>query len=180
MEKNLVRKEKISWLKTIALSPDLKMEKEAVIYQKLFAGKMWAEAKTVGIVLSMEHELNTRPVIEQGLAAGKAIAVPKVMPERQMKFLYIDGSTKLETSAQGILEPVEAKECRKEDIDLLLVPGVAFSSLGYRIGFGGGYYDRFMEGFKGKTCSMLFREQQNDEWQPGEFDLPVECLITDE
>jgi 5-formyltetrahydrofolate cyclo-ligase len=64
-------------------------------------------------------------------------------------------------------------------LDLLIVPGLAFSKKGYRIGFGGGYYDRFLSAFDGKTVSLVFGEQFNDQWTPDVFDIPIDKIYTD-
>lgn len=180
MEKEALRKQGIQRLKALEQTPEIKQAKEAVIYEKLFASPLWQEASSIGVVLSMGHEFNTQPIIEQAFAEHKRVAVPKVFPERQMKFIKITADTPYATSSMGIREPVTEEECPKNEMDLLLVPGVVFSKKGYRIGFGGGYYDRYLQGFNGKTCSVLFKEQLAAEWEADAFDIPVQHLITDE
>ena len=73
---------------------------------------------------------------------------------------------------QNLVEP--------NDIDLLIVPGIAFDSEGFRMGFGGGYYDRFLQSFKGNTVSLAFQEQIVSNLPKEDHDIPVEKIITDE
>lgn len=82
-------------------------------------------------------------------------------------------------SSFGVEEPLVFEKVVKDEIDLLIVPGLIFSSEGYRIGFGGGYYDRFLKDFQGPTVSLAFGEQIRDDWQPENFDIPVAKIITD-
>lgn len=180
MEKEILRKQGIARLTALEQNPELKQAKEAAIYAKLFASPFWQAAKSIGVVLSMGNELNTQPIIDQAFKENKTVAVPKVFPKRQLKFFEITPDTQYSSGVFGIREPIVEVEFPKTSIDLLLVPGVAFCQTGYRIGFGGGYYDRYLQDFTGTTCSVLFAEQLIENWQPEGFDIPVEHLITDE
>ena len=86
-------------------------------------------------------------------------------------------TTRYEASSFGVEEPISEQEAHH--LDLLIVPGLAFSKNGYRIGFGGGYYDRFLSAFDGKTVSLVFGEQFNDQWTPDVFDIPIDKIYTD-
>ena len=91
----------------------------------------------------------------------------------------MDEKTQYLLSDFGVEEPLVQQQVEKSEINLLIVPGLIFSSQGYRIGFGGGYYDRFLTTFQGQTVSLAFSEQLRDDWQPAEFDIPVKKIITD-
>ena len=82
----------------------------------------------------------------------------------------------------GISEPdtQKAKEIDKNQIDLLLVPGLIFTRDGYRIGFGGGYYDRFLTDFVQPTVSLASTKQLVDDFPVEPFDIPVNYLLTEE
>ncbi len=133
----------------------------------------------IGITLSNESELATQPVIERAWSDHKKIVVPKTLPKRQMAFYELNEHTVLKRSSFGVLEPTDAKLYLPEAIDLLIVPGVVYNRSGYRIGFGGGYYDRYLENFHQSTCSLVFCEQINDQWQPESFDQQIQQLFID-
>ena len=108
--------------------------------------------------------------------------LPRIMPKRQLRFhLYKVGDSLEEV--WGIPQPIEsAPDLDVNELDLLIVPGVAFEPAGYRIGFGGGYYDRVLKFLNTPTVSLIFKEQWNQQriWELNEFDLPVQQVIIDQ
>ncbi|MHC5248262.1 5-formyltetrahydrofolate cyclo-ligase [Enterococcus sp. LJL90] len=179
MDKTTIRKFGIQRLDKLAHQPHNKQAKEARIYQKLFDSGQWRGAKSIGITFSTTAELNTLPIIEAAMKAGKKVALPKTYPKRQLHFIEISEKTEYKLSKFGIKEPLHT-DIFLDEPDLLIVPGVVFKPSGYRIGFGGGFYDRFLMNYKGRTISLVFTEQLFDDWQVEAFDLPVDLLITDE
>ncbi|MDR4196902.1 5-formyltetrahydrofolate cyclo-ligase, partial [Bacillus cereus] len=107
------------------------------------------------------------------------ILVPKTLPERQMCFFKIDPDTRFERTAFGVLEPLSDHSFSPDAIDLLIVPGVVYHQNGYRIGFGGGYYDRYLANYPNQTCSLVFQEQINNQLVPESFDKKVQHLFID-
>lgn len=179
MDKTLLRQKAVEKLKNLANQTDKKQKKEQQITTLLFHSKIWKEAKTVGMVRSQSFEFSTSPIIAKALSQGKKVVVPKTLPERQLSFYEIDENTSYQLSDFGIEEPVNNLIVAKNEIDLLIVPGLIFSNRGYRIGFGKGYYDRFLQDFTGKTCALVFSEQLNNDWQPEKFDQPITRVYTD-
>lgn len=179
MEKEALRKAGLATLTKLSQQPKRKKAKEAVIRQLLFASEAWQSAQTIGLVRSTEQEFDTEPLFRQGFAQGKRLVVPEVLPKRQLVFHEVFADSTYGLSAFGIEEPLVKQPVAKEAIDLLLVPGVVFSPEGYRIGYGGGYYDRFLADFSGATRSLVFKEQISSEWQADAFDVPVQRLLTD-
>lgn len=155
---------------------------EAAMYQSLFSSDEWKKAKIIGVTLSQEHEWSTEPIIQEGWKAGKTIAAPRCLPkEKQLEFYQLDNYDQLERVYFGLREPKRDTKrfVEKNAIDLLLVPGLMFDAKGYRIGYGGGYYDRFIEGFRGKTM-MIASEKQRVEILPvEEYDQRVEYVLTE-
>ena len=98
---------------------------------------------------------------------------------KKLHFYQVEPQTEYQLSSFGVEEPLSQKKIDALDLDLLIVPGLIFSHEGYRIGFGGGYYDRFLADFQGKTVSLVFAEQFDVRWQPDSFDIPVQKIITD-
>lgn len=95
------------------------------------------------IYVSQDNEVDTIRIIRQALADGKVVAVPKVYGDH-MHFHRIHGMNDLKTGAYGILEPADCEMFHPTE-GILIVPGIAFDKKGHRIGYGGGYYDRYMK-----------------------------------
>ncbi|ADK06831.1 TPA: 5-formyltetrahydrofolate cyclo-ligase [Bacillus anthracis] len=148
----------------------------------LYEQKEWAEAKIIGITLSMENEVNTYPIIEKAWEEGKRVVVPKCNKEtRTMSFRQISNFDQLETVYMNLREPIPAltEEVNADEIDLQIVPGVAYTERGERIGYGGGYYDRYLVHYKGKTLSLAYSFQMVEHIPVEPFDKNVEKIITE-
>lgn len=179
MNKKDIRKEKIGALKE--LNGTNKQEAEENIYSNLFRSRYWQQASTIALTMAQGFELNTIPIVEEAWRMKKTIVMPRAKKNRVMDFVVYNENTPMMTSAFGLLEPDPALQpIAKEAIDLVVVPGLAFSKDGYRIGFGGGYYDRFLADFSGIKMALVLKEQQIDFWKPESFDIPMDTLITEE
>lgn len=155
-------------------------QKSFQIAKELFQLKEWKEANTIGLTISNPPEVNTYFLIKQAWLEGKTVAVPKCKPkEKQLDFRIISSFTELENTYIHLLEPnIELTEpLAKKEIDLLIVPGLAFCNKGYRIGFGGGYYDRFLIDYEGNTIALAFQEQLLKEIPTDSYDLKVNRII---
>ena len=131
----------------------------------LFASKEWLEAESIGVIRSLPFEFDTKPILSADFTPGKQIAVPRSV-RKKLHFYQVEPQTEYQLSSFGVEEPLSQKKIDALDLDLLIVPGFDFSHEGYRIGFGGGYYDRFLADFQGKTVSLVFAEQFDVRWQP--------------
>ncbi|MBF0011491.1 5-formyltetrahydrofolate cyclo-ligase [Enterococcus innesii] len=174
MEKPVIREHMIQTLKKMPSKQ--KQQKETVILQLLFSSQIWQTAESVGVIRSLPFEFDTAAIFAKGFEQNKRIAVPKAQ-QKKLQFYHVEPTTRYEASAFGVEEPISEQEAHH--LDLLIVPGLAFSKTGYRIGFGGGYYDRFLSAFDGKTVSLVFGEQFNDQWTPDVFDIPIDKIYTD-
>ena len=139
----------------------------------------YQEAKIIATYLSFPHEFQTQELIEQALKDGKKVLIPKTYPKGCMDFVVYHPQQLAKTSfgllePQGDLEVVDASQ-----IDLIHVPGLAFTREGYRIGYGGGYYDRYLEHFSGHTLSTVYPCQIRD-FIPEDHDIPVQEVLIDE
>lgn len=176
--KSEIRENVIFELKKLSQDSVMKEKQETAILRQLFSSDLWKKSQIIGVTMSMPFEFDTKKVITKALDDGKTIAIPKTFPNKQMCFFYHDLAEILEESSFGVLEPTNEKLIEKEAIDLLIVPGVAFNKDGYRIGFGGGFYDRYLMDFTGETCSLVFNEQLKSTLTIEEHDLPVSYLFT--
>lgn len=175
--KKEVRLQKMAALKE--LSPIEKKKAEESIYAHLFASTYWKNAHTVALTVSQDFEIATLPIAEEAHRSGKRVVLPRAKKQRVMDFVHFLKDTPMETSSFGLQEPAPHLDAfPKQEIDLVIVPGLAFSKDGYRIGVGGGYYDRFLEDYKGKKIALVLEEQKIGAWNPESFDIPMDALIT--
>lgn len=134
-----------------------KHDEECHLGAKLLASPSFKQARSIGIYRSMAHEVDTWPIIQEALKT-KQVSVP-VVKQKRLVFQEIFPDTQYEKSNFGILEPVDAPEIVPETLDLLIVPGVAFTQSGKRLGYGGGYYDRFLTANAYTTISLAMQLQ---------------------
>lgn len=152
-----------------------KAQKDREMTALILAHPSYQAAQTIATYLPMDHEFGSYGLIVAAQAAGKRVLVPKVVGPGQMVFLPYDPSQLVE-SYFGVLEPRTGQAVDKADIDLIHVPGVAFNDRGYRIGHGGGYYDRYLADYPGATISTIY-DFQRKEFSEENHDIPVQEVI---
>jgi 5-formyltetrahydrofolate cyclo-ligase len=153
------------------------------IASRLYEDEDWKQAKVIGITISKKPEVDTYQIIKRAWEIGKQVVVPKCNPkEKKMAFRTITDFSQLETVYYGLFEPIEAvtKEVSSDGIDLIIVPGLAYTREGYRLGFGGGYYDRYLLNYSGKTLSLAFADQLVPKFPVENHDIPVSKIITND
>ena len=175
--KSELRKQVLQEMK--ALSQEQKQFIDQALTERLLQHPFYQEAKIIATYLSFPHEFQTQELIEQALRDGKKVLIPKTYPKGRMDFVVYDPQQLVKTSfgllePQGNLEVVDASQ-----IDLIHVPGLSFTTKGHRIGYGGGYYDRYLEQFSGHTLSTIYPCQIQD-FIPENHDIPVEEVLIDE
>ncbi|MDV6377905.1 5-formyltetrahydrofolate cyclo-ligase [Sporosarcina sp. GW1-11] len=165
------------------LTPSDHEQKSAMIHEKFLASDEFKNARTIGITLSRFPEVATHHLIEIAWQAGKRIAIPKcIAATREMDFRLIDSFHQTETVYMDLLEPRvdSTTSVAPEEIDLQIVPGVVYSEQGYRIGFGGGYYDRYLVDYPFQKVSLAFERQITDTIEKESHDVPVSYIFTEE
>ena len=175
--KSELRKQVLQEMK--ALPREQKQFIDQALTERLLQHPFYQEAKVIATYLSFPHEFQTQEMIEQALKDGKRVLIPKTYPKGRMDFVVYDPQQLVKTSfgllePQGDLEVVDASQ-----IDLIHVPGLAFTTEGYRIGYGGGYYDRYLEHFPGHTLSTIY-PCQVQQFMPENHDIPVQEVLIDE
>lgn len=172
--KKILRNKTIAAMKELPQS--VKAEADSQLTQRFIQLPAFQEAKTLATYLSFDHEFSTADLIQAALQLGKRVCVPRTYPQGRMEFVEYDPDI-LEKTRFGLLEPNEkGKLVDQSEIDLIHVPGLVFQSKGYRIGYGGGYYDRYLVDFAGKTVSTIYSIQQK-EFQPDVFDQAVQEVL---
>ena len=137
----------------------------------------YRQAKTIYGYLPYNQEVRTVPMLEQALRDGKRVAVPKVFGD-EMKFIYLDDFTQVEKGYAGIPEPVADGPVAEDKGALVLMPGLAFTKAGDRMGYGGGFYDRFLANEPNHpTVALCYAFQIVESIPTEEFDIPVDCVL---
>ena len=172
-----LRKQVLQEMKAIPRTQKVTMD--LALTERLLQHPFYQEAKIIATYLSFPHEFQTQELIEQALKDDKKVLIPKTYPKGRMDFVVYNPQQLVKTSfgllePQGDLEVVDASQ-----IDLIHVPGLAFTREGYRIGYGGGYYDRYLKHFTGHTLSTVYPCQIWD-FIPEDHDIPVQEVLIDE
>ncbi len=145
----------------------------------LFAqSQAYRDASTIYGYLPYNQEVRTVEILEQAIRDGKQVAVPKVYGD-DMKFLYIDDfHTQVGPGYAGIPEPRFDGPVAQDKTALVLMPGLAFDAQGHRIGYGGGFYDRFLAAEPDHpTLALCYGFQMVDHLETEEFDIPVDAVL---
>ena len=145
---------------------------------ELFADcAQYKQAKTIYGYLPYNQEVRTVPMLERALADGKQVAVPKVFGDR-MKFIYMTDLTRVEKGYANIPEPIDDEPVAEDPTALVLMPGLAFDAEGHRIGYGGGFYDKFLaEEPDHPTVALCYDFQMMEKLKTEEFDVPVDLVL---
>ena len=145
--------------------------------QQLFAHPLYREAKSLYGYLSYNQEVRTLPILRQAQADGKRVAVPKVYGD-EMKFIYLSDLSQVDTGYAGIPEPVADTPVADDPTALVLMPGLAFDAQGHRIGYGGGFYDKFLALEPNHpTVALCYGFQMLDALETQEHDVPVDLVL---
>lgn len=127
--------------------------------------------------MSYNQEVRTLPLLEQALRDGKRVAIPKCYGS-EMRFIWMEDLSDTEKSSCGIPEPVSDGPVADDKTALVLMPGMAFDAAGHRIGYGGGFYDKFLAAEpEHPTVALCYDFQVLDALETEEFDIPVDMVL---
>lgn len=178
LRKKQLRKELLN--RQSSLSPEYKKAASEKIAGRVFKNRDYLEADAIFIYSGMENEVDTSIIICDALKRGKRVAVPKVLSLRHMEAWRINSVQDLEPGKYGILEPKERSEIIKpEAIDLVFVPCVSFNMEGYRLGYGGGFYDTFLPQGNFKKIIIAFHKMMQEDIPADKFDIKADGIITE-
>lgn len=154
-------------------------EKTSLICKKVLNHPFFLESDTIYCYVDYRNEVGTRDIIESAWKQGKRVAIPKIHGE-QMLFGYLSDWSDLTEGYKGILEPLVFCMAEAEN-PLVIMPGAAFDRQRNRIGYGKGYYDRFLEQYaQCKTLGLAFECQLVEQIPADPFDICPQVLITEE
>lgn len=150
------------------------------LYKRFTATKLWEKSWCIAITMSTSMEIDTTPLITLAAEQGRIIVIPRITGLRDMNFYPLAFGTRLEKNRLGISEPVGEKAVDPSDIDLMIVPGLAFSKAGDRLGYGGGFYDKWIAANpKVPTLSFAYRWQVSEKplWKVDSWDQKIDHLL---
>ncbi|MGT2930071.1 5-formyltetrahydrofolate cyclo-ligase [Streptococcus dentasini] len=153
-----------------------KAEIDSFLYRKLIKTQEYQKAQIIATYLPFDFEYDTLFLINQAQEDRKTVLIPKTYPNSRMIFTEYNPNS-LKKTHFGLLEPINGEAIDKEHIDLIHVPGVAFNPQGYRIGYGAGFYDRYLKDFQGATISTIYPCQEAN-FLPDKHDIPVRKVLT--
>lgn len=176
MSKEHIRKKAL--LKRNSIPPAVRQVKDSAIEQNLLGLEEFRAADMVLIYASFRSEVDTSAIISNALGMGKRISLPKVEGER-LAICEIKGPDELTPGYMGIPEPPPSEEIPITDVDIVILPGVAFDERGYRLGYGKGYYDRLLYGTGKQAVALAYEEQIVGDIPHETHDVRMGIIITD-
>lgn len=162
------------------IAPDIRAEKSRIICEKFLSLDQFKKSDTVMIYINFRSEVETLSAASEILSGGRRLIVPKCNTEtNEILPCEIRSLDELSAGSYGILEPTAENICNKSEIDLAVLPALAFDKDGFRLGYGGGYYDRFLKDFDGISVGLCFSECLTEKLPRGEFDICADLVLTD-
>lgn len=158
-----------------ALSEEQIVEFSQDLLEQFVRHPMYQQARAIYGYLSYNQEVRTEPILRRAQADGKRIAVPKVFGE-EMRFLWLEDWAQIAEGYRGIPEPVDG-ELADDPTALVLMPGLAFDAQGHRLGYGGGFYDRFLAKEPHPTLALCYGFQLLDFLETEPHDIPVDAVL---
>ncbi len=160
-----------------AMTEEEIVERSNVLAEKFYNSPAYQAASTIYGYLPYNQEVRTVPMLQRALDEGKRVAVPKVYGE-EMRFIYLDDLTQVSKGYAGIPEPIADAPVADDQRALVLMPGLAFDPQGHRIGYGGGFYDRFLaQEPHHPTLALCYEFQMQAHLDTEEFDIPVDTVL---
>lgn len=166
--------------RVLSSDPEQKAALDMDIQSRLLLSRQFREADTVLLYISRPHEIATDMIMSGALINGKTVAAPRCGDDGVMRFYRVRGMSDLAPGRFGIPEPIEGSEPVEITAETLCVcPALSCDLGGYRLGFGGGWYDRFLKDFGGVSAALCYTDSLVPELPREEQDVPVDMIVTD-
>jgi len=153
-----------------------------LIFQKIMNEQVYKEAQCIFVYMSFLHEVDTYDFIVDSLGLGKKVCIPKII-DKEMNFYQITSIDDVKKGFFDILEPISNEIILPEENDLMIIPGILFDNYGYRIGYGGGYYDQYIKRYSAQhftKAGVAFQMQVLDDIPKESYDQKIDLLFTEE
>ncbi len=162
---------------------NLSSEEKALLESKIasaFTSTMVYKCSSqILLYASMDDEISTWEIAKKALADGKKLLYPKCEGEHEMSFYYASSIEELKSGMFGIPEPTGGEVYRPNNGDVCIVPGLAYDKYGYRLGYGRGFYDRFLSGFSGVTVGLCYSSFIDSCLPRGKYDVKTDVVLTE-
>ena len=160
-----------------AMTEEEIVKRSNALAEKFYNSPAYQAASTIYGYLPYNQEVRTVPMLQRALDDGKRVAVPKVYGE-EMRFIYLEDLTQVSKGYAGIPEPIADAPVAEDKQALVLMPGLAFDPQGHRIGYGGGFYDKFLaKEPHHPTLALCYEFQMQAHLDTEEFDIPVDTVL---
>lgn len=160
-----------------AMTEEAIAQKSAHLIRLFLESDQYRSAKSLYGYLNFNQEVRTQPILEQALKDGKRVALPKC-DGREMRFIFLDDLSQVQKSPIGAPEPIADGPVGDDETALVLVPGLAFDKNGYRVGYGGGYYDKFLSREPHHpTVALCFDFQILEQLPVEAYDIPADLIL---
>jgi len=133
--------------------------------------------QVIGFYMPLGNEVDLRPLMTEVIALGKTVVIPKVQDKYNMDFYPIKNINDIHVGRFNVLEPNNEKKIPKTKIDIIFIPGIYFSKDHYRLGFGAGYYDRYLKDYHQKKIGVCFSFQYISQIPTDHYDIPMDEII---
>ena len=165
----------------LSLPADVKADYDNRICEALMHMMSFRYSDTILMYAPLEGEIDIMPVAETALVLGKKVAFPRCVEDpRNLDFKYVKSLDELRSGSYSIAEPSEDMESVEDySKSICIIPGIVFDQEGYRVGYGKGYYDRFLAVYDGTKFGLAYSECILDEVPRGRFDRHVDILISE-
>lgn len=153
-----------------------------IICEKILNTNLYKQANSIFTYVNMKSEVQTINIIKKSINDKKIIAVPLIISKHNMVFIKINSVDELVKNKLGIYEPVfdKNKIVKSDNKSLIIVPGVVFAENGYRIGYGGGYYDKYLsENVYMKAIGVAYNMQITKSVPVNDYDIKLDFIVTE-
>ncbi|MCH5301033.1 MAG: 5-formyltetrahydrofolate cyclo-ligase [Ruminococcus sp.] len=163
------------------LNSEQKEKLDIILQENFLKSDYYKNSQTVLAFVSKDIEISTDLILQSALKDGKTLALPKCREENKMDFFIVKDLSQLKKGYYDLLEPDKDKCEILSDFEnsICLVPGLVFDREGFRLGFGKGYYDRFLQDYKGICAGMCYCKLVESKLPRGFYDKPVDVLFTE-
>jgi 5-formyltetrahydrofolate cyclo-ligase len=158
------------------MSESTKTELSKDVQSRVLKSAKFESSLSLGAYFAFGSEVRTDAIIDEALRLGKKVSLPKVEGE-MIRFYEFSDRKNLVSGKFGIMEPQSSKEIT--DIDLIIVPGVAFDKEGYRLGYGKAYYDKYLSNISAYSIGLAYSFQVTDGFHRDPHDRKVDALATE-
>ena len=160
-----------------AMTPAQIEEKSTALGKLFLQSELYRNSASIYFYLPYNQEVRTVPMVEQALSDGKRVAVPKCYDD-EMRFIWLTDLSEVAPGYCNIPEPIADAPVADDPTALVLMPGLAFDAQGHRIGYGGGFYDKFLAAEPNHpTIALCYDFQMLPHLETEEFDIPVDCVL---